>query len=107
MKTAWGGQLNKPVYSYRMDLTAVGYAVARQSWPENIERPLFRSICLSNRERVDSFDSFEDIIRGRDIEMKKAHPSICAYLKRLDELVSWSGPPPSNNVYDALMDIFP
>ena len=105
-----GARMDESVYSYRMDLTALGYAVARQSWPSDVVRPLFRSICISNRirrRRQMSVDSIETVLRERDIEMENAHPAICAYFKRLDELVEWSGPPPSDSVYAALADVFP
>lgn len=102
-----GAYMDKPLQSYRMDLAALGFAVARLCWPVDMARPLFRRVCMLNRERVT--DSIERVVIQRDTEMLDANSSVCAYFRLLDTLVPWSGDstPPSNSVYDALAAVFP
>lgn len=97
-----GGEIDAPLHSYRLDLAALGYALARMSWPDE-NRPTFRSVCTKHRE-AGSSDPAElaDTIALRDREMLGVHPIIHKYLEVVSHVQWWGTTPPAAAVYDAL-----
>lgn len=97
-----GAELDAPMQSYRLDLASVGYIMARMSWPDDVERPSFRSICTTKRTNNKSAEAADDIVRLRDHEMENAHPTVRAFLTEVGRVHWASAAPPPDTVYDAL-----
>ena len=95
-----GAELTGSIHSWRMDLTMLGYCLdelARNRYAS------FDSLCQRRRNDTEMTMSDYDIIARRNKEMEECHPTVRAYLDRLNALVSWNDvTPPSATVYDEL-----
>lgn len=96
-----GADVDVPIHSYRMDLVALGYLMARISWPEDLDRPTYRSLCTVKRTEKASADGAADIIKLRESEMVNAHPTVRAYLAEVGR-IDWTASTIPASVYIAL-----
>lgn len=105
---AMGAELDEPLYSWRMDLVALGYTLASLTHDYSV-KPLWKYYdqCMQRRANKLSFDiSDESIVALRSIEMQEEHPLILRYLHLVSEL-PWNSPvPPSNDFYARLISVF-
>ena len=104
---AMGAMLDEPLYSWRMDLSAVGYTLASLTHDyDNKKSWKYYEHCMARRENRLSLDISDDsIIALREQEIKEEHPAILAYLKAISE-ISWSSAtPPSDDTYRHLISI--
>ena len=108
---AMGAELDQPLYSWRTDLTALGYMLAEITWNTiDNRRTTFQSAMFQRRDGKTSADDTEtdqELVALRESEMTKAHPSVLAYLRRLDEGLTWtSESPPPETFYRELLAFF-
>jgi hypothetical protein len=109
---AWGAEPDRPVRSWRMDLTALGYLLADLTWPEDTNRTFYAD-CLAGRQGefdpADEAAVMEEIVARRDSEMARA---CCPTLRAYFETLEISGPawdvtrPPTRSLYRQLAVLF-
>lgn len=103
----FGAELDKPIASWRFDLTALGYLLARLCWdPAN--DITFIEICqTSRRQEGTKRQTPAHVIAIRSIEMARGvSPLLYAYFEMLDA-VSWYEPePPPGLFYKSLASLF-
>lgn len=106
---AMGAELNEPLNSWRMDLTALGYMLAAITWnTEENNRWKFYDECLLRRDDKHGLEiSDEDLIRMREEEMSRIHLTVRTYLNMVAAQVPWSAAdPPPREFYNRLMALF-
>jgi hypothetical protein len=106
---AMGAELDKPLYSWRMDLTALGYMLAEITWNTvDNRRTTFQTAMFALRDAsATATTSDEDLVALRDREMSAAHPTVLAYMRRIDEGLTWSTEaPPPEAFYRELLSFF-
>lgn len=106
---AMGANLSEPLYSWRMDLTAVGYMLAAITWNRTDNREwVFYNEALRRREGKGTMTEVSDdeLVALRESEMERIHPTVRAYLNLVGTL-SWSAAdPPARDFYDQLIRLF-
>lgn len=108
---AMGAELDQPLYSWRMDLTALGYMLAEMIWNTvDNNRTTFQAAMYRRRDNtVTEGDTAtdEELVTLRKCEMAVAHPTILAYLRHLEEGLTWSSEfPPPETFYRELLAFF-
>jgi hypothetical protein len=103
---AMGAEVDKPLFSWRMDLAALAFVISDLSAPvcrPNVfEHRTFELECY-NRRSKDGL-SLEDILTLRAADIAAAHPDVQEYWRRLDE-VSWYAPEPPRKFYKEMRDL--
>jgi len=103
---AMGAEMDKPLFSWRMDLAALAFIISDLSAPvcrPNVfEHRLFELECY-NRRSKDGM-SLEEILALRAADIAAAHPDVQEYWRRLDE-VSWYAPEPPRKFYKEMRDL--
>lgn len=105
---AMGAELDEPLYSWRMDLVALGYTLASLTHDYSV-KPLWKYYdqCMERRTNRLSFDiTDESIIALRTIEIQEEHPLILRYLQIVSECPWDSQIPPSDAFYTRLISVF-
>jgi serine/threonine protein kinase len=106
---AMGAELDKPLYSWRMDLTALGYMLAAITWEEDDNGNWkFYDECMLRRNGRHGLDiSDNDLIKMRDSEMTQIHLTVRTYLNMVAARVGWCDvEPPSKEFYGELLSLF-
>lgn len=99
---ARGAELNETLFSWRYDLTALGYLAAQIAWNPDTVRS-FEDMCQRRRVEPSGTQEDNDIIHVRDQEMAAGAPrEILEYLTALHELPWDSRDPPSVEFYGRL-----
>lgn len=111
---AMGADLDQPLVSWRMDLTALGYVLAEITW-NTVEhnRTTFQRLMYDRRDAAARLGARDDpsgdaeLMALREAEMSKAHPSVLGYLQLIEERLPWDmeGPPPES-FYRELLAFF-
>jgi hypothetical protein len=105
---AMGADPDQPLYSWRMDLTALGYMLASITWNhgENNDWTFYRE-ALRRREGKGTLEiSDAELIALREAEMSRVHTTMRSYLNLVGTL-SWSAAdPPSRDFYGELIRFF-
>jgi hypothetical protein len=110
---AMGAELDQPLVSWRMDLTALGYLLAELTWNtvEN-RRTTFHKAIFGIRDRAAAGERIDpsgdaELVALREREMAAAHPSVLGYLRLIAERVPWDmEAPPSESLYRELLTFF-
>jgi hypothetical protein len=106
---AMGADPTEPLYSWRMDLTAVGYMLAAITWnrEENNDWVFYRE-ALRRREGKGTMTTVSDdeLVAMREREMERIHPTVRAYLNYVGALPWSAAEPPSRDFYDQLIRFF-
>lgn len=102
---ARGAELDRPMKSWRMDLTALGFMLAELTWPIDADRTFYDD-CLLLR-KGDLVDENELVTR-RGFEMSWACcATLRTYFETLDTGLAWdSARPPPPSLYRSLMAVF-
>lgn len=96
-----GAELSKPIRSWRMDLSMLGYCL--EELLRGDRHVTFVILCRQRRSDTHMSISDYDIIVRRNKEMEGCHPAVRAYLDRLKAIVSWDDVnPPAASVYNEL-----
>lgn len=114
---AVGADLDQPLVSWRMDLTALGYILAEMSWntSEMLPRTTFQRLMYERRDAAaavtvgprDDPSGDVDLIALREREMLGAHPAILGYLRFIKERLPWDmEAPPPESFYRELLTFF-
>lgn len=110
---AMGAELDQPLVSWRMDLTALGYILAELTWNTvDNKRTTFQAAIYDLRDKAaagehDDPSGDADLVALREAEMAAAHPSVLAYLRLIKERLSWDmEAPPPESFYRELMAFF-
>jgi hypothetical protein len=105
-----GAEPAAPLHSYRLDLTALGYALARLSWPVDAAPSTFRAVCTDHRKNATdtgvSSAAVTELIELRARDMQAAHPTIRKYLDIVGRVDWASVAPPPVSLYDELLTLF-
>ena len=106
---AMGAEMDKPLFSWRMDLIALAFVISDLSAPvcrPNIfDHRTFELVCYERRKGTFEGASLEDILALRAADIAAAHPDVQEYCRRLDE-VSWYAPePPCKKFYKEMRDL--
>lgn len=105
--TSWyllgqGAEPDKPPYSWRMDLVALGYALADLlDEKRSMEFPN-----LFERRRTESGQSTEELLALRNREMGSCAPILRQYFRELEALPWNAVEPPSRSFYENLTALF-
>jgi hypothetical protein len=106
---AMGADPVQPLYSWRMDLTAVGYMLAAITWNREDNKDwTFYHEALRRRDGKGTMlaVSDDDLLIMRETEMERINPTVRTYLNLVDTL-SWSvSEPPPRDFYDKLIRFF-
>lgn len=105
---AMGAELDEPLYSWRMDLVALGYTLASITHDYEKKKDWkYYGQCMARRTNTLSLDITDDsIIALREQEIKEEHPTILAYLNAVAEFPWISPTPPPAEFYKRLLSIF-
>lgn len=110
---AMGAELDQPLVSWRMDLTALGYILAELTWNTvDNKRTTFQQRMYDIRNAVsagahDDPSGDADLVALREAEMAAAHPSVLAYLRLIKERLPWDMEcPPPESLYRELLNFF-
>lgn len=112
---AMGAELDQPLYSWRMDLTALGYMLAEMTWNTvDNNRTTFQAAMYGRRDAAKAGISAEtatmsdeELVALRDREMAAAHPTVLAYLRKINEGLTWICEfPPPEAFYRELLAFF-
>ena len=99
---AMGAEMDEPLVSWRMDLTALGYLLA--SLLIELANWTFEQKCWGKRSGIEISEA--DILSLRSKELSAAHPIILTYMQKVSE-VSWSAKdPPTRDFYKQLEKLF-
>lgn len=114
---AMGAELDEPLYTWRMDLTALAYMLASVTWDHDANnRWKFYDECMRRRgggaATAATAAAFADsatatltdaeLIALRETEMQRIHPTVRAFLDHVKTL-PWSTPaPPPSDFYHRL-----
>jgi len=106
----YGGELDEPNCSWRMDFTMLGYLLARLTW-DHYENPTgwdFMKECDARRLGSTESRSTEEILAARKATIERAHPTVRAYLDLVATIVPWLADmsAPSVEIYRRLRDVF-
>jgi hypothetical protein len=103
---AMGAEMDKPLFSWRMDLAALAFVISDLSAPvcrpKVFEHRQFESECYNRRSKEGM--SLEEILALRDADIAAAHPDVQEYWRRLNE-VSWYAPEPPRKFYKEMRDL--
>lgn len=85
---AWGAEPDRPVRSWRMDLTALGFLLADLTWPEDTNRTFYAD-CLAYRcgglDPADEAAVMEEVVDRRGAEMARAcNATLLTYFETLE-----------------------
>lgn len=110
---ALGAELDQPLVSWRMDLTALGYILAEMTWNTvDHQRATFQKSMYSLRDKAAAGESVDPsgddkLVALREREMAVAHPSVLGYLRLVAERVPWDmEAPPPESLYRELLAFF-
>jgi len=104
---AFGAEPNEALYSWRMDLTALGYVLADLTWNSDNSPWTFQEECYSRRDGnpMSAFSEAE-VLALRAKEMEGVNATVKHYFHRLQWLI-WNNPiPPPDSFYDELVALF-
>jgi hypothetical protein len=102
---AQGAELDRPLKSWRMDLTALGFMLAELTWPMDVDRTFYDDcLMLRNGDIIDE----NELITRRGLEMSWACcATLRAYFETLNRGLSWdAASPPPHSLYRSLMSVF-
>jgi serine/threonine protein kinase len=102
----FGAELDKPIASWRFDLTALGYLLTRLCWnPEHEDT--FINMCRTARRDGPGELTPDIVVAKRSMEMARGiSPLLYAYFDMLDA-ISWYEPePPLRFFYQTLASLF-
>ena len=103
----FGAVPDQPVYSWRYDLTALGYLLADLTWPDGEPPWNYRGECDGRRgSGYVSVFTDADVILLRDEAFTKAHPTVRAYLDAVATLPWDARDPPPATFYEQLLALF-
>ena len=103
----FGAVPDQPVYSWRYDLTALGYVLADLTWPDGDLPWDYKAECDARRGAgFVSVFSEADVIRMRDETLAKAHPTVRAYLDAVATVPWDTRDPPPAAFYEQLLGLF-
>ena len=102
----FGAELDKPIASWRFDLTALGYLLARLCWnPENSES--FIEMTRTARREGPGALTPSELIAHRSAEMARGvTPSLYTYFDMLETLSWFDMEPPPRILYQSLASLF-
>lgn len=110
---AMGAELDQPLYSWRMDLTALGYMLAEMTWNKVDNRhTTFQRLMYRRRDAAAAGEAVDpsgdaELVALRESEMRLAHPSVLAYLQHIDKDLTWTCEfPPPETFYRELLSFF-
>jgi hypothetical protein len=106
---AMGAEPNEPLYSWRMDLTALGYMLSAITWNRDEDADWkFYSECLKRREGKRSLEiSDDELIVLRESEMSRVHVTMRTYFNMVAARVGWAdSEPPPRRFYEELISLF-
>lgn len=96
-----GAELSKPIHSWRMDLTMLGYCL--EELTRGSRWVSFDKQCQRRRQDNTMSMNDYDIIQLRNSQMAGCHPTVRTYLDILNDLVPWeAADPPPAAVYNEL-----
>uniref|UniRef100_A0A6C0E6K3 Protein kinase domain-containing protein n=1 Tax=viral metagenome TaxID=1070528 RepID=A0A6C0E6K3_9ZZZZ len=105
---AMGAEVDKPLFSWRMDLAALAFVISDLSAPvcrPNVfDHRTFELVCYERRKGTFEGASLEDILALRAADIAAAHPDVQEYWRRLDE-VSWYASEPPRLFYKEMRDL--
>lgn len=106
---AMGADPDQPLYSWRMDLTALGYMLASITWnhEENNDWTFYRE-ALRRREDKGTLTgvSDADLVAMRESEMERVNLTVRSYLNLVGTLSWTAADPPPRDFYDQLLRFF-
>lgn len=106
---AMGAVPDEPLYSWRMDLTAVGYMLAAITWNHEENNGWnFYHEALRRRDGKGTMTAVSDdeLVEIREVEMSRVNTTVRTYLNLVGTL-SWSAAdPPPRDFYDELIRLF-
>jgi hypothetical protein len=102
----FGAELEKPIASWRFDLTALGYLLARLCWnPEHSDT--FIEMCrAARREGPGSLTPIGLIIQRSHEMARGVGPLLYAYFDMLDAISWYDMDPPPRIFYQGLSSLF-
>lgn len=102
----FGAELEKPIASWRFDLTALGYLLARLCWnPEHDET--FIEMCRAGRRQAPEARTPAHVMAVRSLEMARGvSPLLYTYFDMLDAISWYELEPPPRLFYQSLASLF-
>jgi len=99
-----GAEFDKPLMSWRFDLTALGYVIA--SLTVEPDAWTFENECWERRLGHGSSDTPNEVVALRAKELATAAPAVVAYMERVGTLAWDLKEPPPRSFYEELETLF-
>ena len=103
---AMGAELDEPLYTWRMDLTALAYMLASVTWDYDANNQWkFYDECMCRRSGEEGEHAAltnVELVELREVEMQRIHPTVLTFLNHV-KTFPWSSPsPPPPEFYKQL-----